>query len=65
LVPKFEREDIKAIAELELACERLAMQAQHKAALLKKARERADILMKTARAIERSALRVVGSEDCA
>jgi hypothetical protein len=51
---RFEPADLKAIADLELACERLARRAQRQAALLKQARLRAEVLMKTQRAVERT-----------
>jgi hypothetical protein len=51
---RFEDADLKAIADLELACERLARRAQRQAALLKQARLRAEVLMKTQRAIDRT-----------
>ena len=50
---QFQPEDIKAIEELELACERLARRAARQAAVLKQARQRAEVLMKTQRAVDR------------
>jgi hypothetical protein len=47
---KFRSEDITAIIDMEFACEQLARRAQVAAALLKQARQRAEVLMKTERA---------------
>jgi hypothetical protein len=56
---QFEPEDLKRLEEAELACERLARRAQRYAALVKQARQRADVLMKVECAEQRSKGNVV------
>jgi hypothetical protein len=52
---RFQPSDIQELIDMEIACEELAMRAQRIAAKLKKVRQRADILMRVARAEEAAA----------